>query len=99
MQRLTIPRPNRDEQTYIRLPSYEKLRNDPVLYAHASRVFHKETNPGNARVLVQRHGIHELWVNPPPIPLETDEMDWVLTMPTSGCRTRPMVMLKFPPMK
>ena len=68
---------NRDEQTYIRLPSYEKLRNDPILYAHASRVFHKETNPGNARVLVQRHGIHELWVNPPPIPLETDEMDWV----------------------
>ena len=65
------------EQTYIRLPSYEKLRNDPILYAHASRVFHKETNPGNARVLVQRHGIHELWVNPPPIPLETDEMDWV----------------------
>ncbi|MDX2350304.1 MAG: YgiQ family radical SAM protein [Porticoccus sp.] len=67
----------REEQTYIRLPSYEKLRNDPVLYAHASRVFHKETNPGNARVLVQRHGIHELWVNPPPIPLETEEMDWV----------------------
>ncbi|MEH6468425.1 MAG: YgiQ family radical SAM protein [Porticoccus sp.] len=67
----------RNERTYIRLPSYEKLRNDPVLYAHASRVFHKETNPGNARVLVQRHGIHELWVNPPPIPLETDEMDWV----------------------
>ena len=65
------------DQTYIRLPSYEKLRNDPILYAHASRVFHKETNPGNARVLVQRHGIHELWVNPPPIPLETDEMDWV----------------------
>ncbi len=68
---------NGSNQTYIRLPSYEKLRNDPILYAHASRVFHKETNPGNARVLVQRHGIHELWVNPPPIPLETEEMDWV----------------------
>lgn len=66
-----------DDQSFIRLPSYEKLRNDPVLYAHASRVFHKETNPGNARVLVQRHGIHDLWVNPPPIPLETSEMDWV----------------------
>jgi len=66
-----------DDKVYIRLPSYEKLRNDPVLYAHASRVFHKETNPGNARVLVQRHGIHELWVNPPPIPLDTKEMDWV----------------------
>lgn len=70
-------RSKKNEQAYIRLPSYEKLRNDPILYAHASRVFHKETNPGNARVLVQRHGIHELWVNPPPIPLETDEMDWV----------------------
>ena len=42
--------------TVIRLPSYEQVAQDPVLYAHASRVFHLETNPGNARALVQRHG-------------------------------------------
>lgn len=73
---------NADPTThYVRLPSFEKLRNDAVLYAHASRVFHKETNPGNARPIVQRHGSQELWVNPPPIPLTTDEMDWVFDLP------------------
>ena len=35
----------------------------------ASRVLHRESNPGNARHLVQKHGDRELWVTPPPIPL------------------------------
>lgn len=65
------------ETTYIRLPSFEKVRSDPALYAHASRVLHQESNPHNARTLVQKHGNKEIWVNPPPIPLETDEMDAV----------------------
>ncbi|MGB4361261.1 MAG: YgiQ family radical SAM protein, partial [Rhodoferax sp.] len=47
--------PPRD-RTVIRLPSYEQVRSDPVLYAHANRVLHLETNPGNARALVQAHG-------------------------------------------
>jgi uncharacterized radical SAM protein YgiQ len=42
--------------TVIRLPAYEQVKSDPVLYAHANRVLHLETNPGNARALVQRHG-------------------------------------------
>ena len=39
--------------TVMRLPSFEKVRNDTALYAHANRVLHLETNPGNARALVQ----------------------------------------------
>ena len=66
---------------YIRLPSYEKVSKDPVLYAHASRVLHQESNPHNARALVQRHGHRELWVNPPPIPLTTEELDAVFALP------------------
>ena len=65
----------------IRLPSFENVRNDPVLYAHASRVLHLETNPGNARALVQAHGGRDLWLNPPPIPLTTPEMDYVFGLP------------------
>ncbi|MFB9887089.1 YgiQ family radical SAM protein [Balneatrix alpica] len=65
------------ETTYIRLPSYEKVSKDPALYAHASRILHLESNPHNARALMQRHGNQELWINPPPIPLETEEMDAV----------------------
>lgn len=68
-------------KTYVRLPSFEKVSKDAVLYSHASRVLHQESNPMNARVLVQKHGNRELWVNPPPIPLETDEMDGVFGLP------------------
>ena len=65
----------------IRLPSYEKVVNDAALYAHANRVLHLETNPGNARALVQKHGDVDVWFNPPPIPLTTEEMDYVFAMP------------------
>jgi len=73
------------ERSVIRLPSYEQVRADPVLYAHASRVLHLETNPGNARALVQAHGegaiARDVWINPPPIPLTTAEMDHVFDLP------------------
>lgn len=69
------------QHAYVRLPSYEKVRNDPVLYAHASRVLHQESNPHNARALMQKHGNREVWVNPPPIPLTTEEMDGVFALP------------------
>lgn len=67
--------------SYIRLPSFNKVVNDAALYAHASRVLHQEANPYNGKVLVQKHGTQDVWVNPPPIPLETDEMDWVFDLP------------------
>ena len=71
--------------TAIRLPSYEQVRDDPVLYAHASRTFHLESNPGNARALIQAHGegagVRDVWLNPPPLPLSTEEMDHVFGLP------------------
>ena len=73
------------ERTVIRLPSYEQVKRDAVLYAHASRVLHLETNPGNARALVQKHGdgpaARDVWITPPPIPLATAEMDQVFDLP------------------
>lgn len=71
----------KDAKTYIRLPSFEKVRNDSALYAHASRVLHQEANPFNARPLIQKHGNREIWVNPPPLPLETEELDGVFDLP------------------
>jgi uncharacterized radical SAM protein YgiQ len=71
--------------TVIRLPAYEQVKADPVLYAHASRTFHLESNPGNARALVQAHGeganLRDVWLNPPPVPLTTPEMDYVYGLP------------------
>jgi uncharacterized radical SAM protein YgiQ len=82
------------ERTVIRLPSYEQVKSDPVLYAHANRILHVEANPGNARALVQAHGVavgetdpdklrlaRDVWINPPPIPLTTAEMDHVFDLP------------------
>ncbi len=77
LQQIAAKRAN----TYIRLPDYEKVSKDPVLYAHANRVLHLETNPGNARALVQRHGNRYVWINKPPIPLSTEEMDYVFDQP------------------
>jgi uncharacterized radical SAM protein YgiQ len=73
------------DKTVVRLPSYEAVKDDPVLYAHANRVLHLETNPGNARALVQQHGTgttaQDVWVTAPPIPLTTAEMDLVFDLP------------------
>lgn len=69
------------ELSVIRLPDFEQVANDPVLYAHANRILHLETNPGNARALVQRHADRDVWINPPPIPLSTEEMDFVFDLP------------------
>jgi uncharacterized radical SAM protein YgiQ len=76
-----IPRNADREVSVIRLPSYEQVAGDPVLYAHASRVLHQESNPGNARALVQRHGDLDVWLNPPPVPLTTKEMDAIYELP------------------
>ena len=72
-------------RSVIRMPSYEAVAQDPILYAHASRILHVESNPGNARALIQRHGegknAREVWINPPPIPLTMKEMDALYELP------------------
>lgn len=69
------------ETSFIRLPSFEQVISDKVLYAHTSRILHLETNPGNARALVQRYGKRDIWLNPPPLPLSTKEMDRLFALP------------------
>ncbi len=68
-------------RSVIKIPGFEQVVNSKPLYAHTSRVFHLETNPGNARALVQKHGRRYVWLNPPPIPLETEELDRVFELP------------------
>ena len=71
----------KNARTVVRLPAFEAVRDDPVLYAHASRVMHLESNPGNARALVQAHADRDVWLNPPPLPLSMEEMDGVFGLP------------------
>ncbi len=69
------------ETTYINLPTYEQVRDNKVLYAHASRIFHQEVNPTSAMPLMQKHGDRVIWLNPPAKPLAEDEMDGVFGLP------------------
>jgi uncharacterized radical SAM protein YgiQ len=79
-ERVAIRRAQR-AKTVVRIPAFEAVAYDPVLYAHASRTLHLESNPGNARALVQMHGERDVWLTPPPIPLTTEEMDFVFGQP------------------
>jgi uncharacterized radical SAM protein YgiQ len=76
-----LPKATDREHSVIRMPAYERVAEDAILYAHASRILHQEANPGNARALVQRHGDVDVWLNPPPIPLTTKEMDAIYELP------------------
>jgi uncharacterized radical SAM protein YgiQ len=83
---LTLSKPGKADKVprhlqVVQLPAYETVAKDKVAYAHASRVLHLETNPGNARALAQAHDTRFLWVNPPPIPLSTSDMDGLYELP------------------
>ena len=69
------------ENTYINLPTFEQVKDNKIMYAHASRIFHQEVNPTSAKPLVQSHGTRLIWLNPPATPLTQDEMDGVFGLP------------------
>lgn len=69
------------QKQVIELPSFDAVVKDKVLYAHASRILHLESNPGNARALAQVHDKRLLWINPPPIPLTSADMDGLYELP------------------
>lgn len=96
-------RPLDMNKTVVRLPSYEAVSADPVLYGQASYVLHEESNAGNARALIQRHGNRDVWLTQPPVPLSTPEMDGVYGLPYAraphpsygGARIPAWDMIKF----
>jgi uncharacterized radical SAM protein YgiQ len=63
------------------LPSYEDVVRDKLAFAEATRLFHNETNPYNARRLVQFHGRQAVVCNPPRFPLSGRAMDVVYALP------------------
>ena len=65
----------------IQLPSYEEVAVDKRAFAEMTRLAHLETNPYNARRLVQYHAREAVVINPPAMPLEEAEMDRVYGLP------------------
>src|SRR5262245_28297233 len=69
----------------ITLPRYEEVSGDDAASKRAfcamTKVSHQETNPHNARRLVQYHGREAVVVNPGALPLTQSEMDRVYGLP------------------
>ena len=65
----------------ITLPSYEQASTDKRAFVELTRVAHHETNPYNAKRLVQYHDREAVVVNPPALPLAEAEMDRIYGLP------------------
>jgi len=63
------------------LPSYEQVRADKMDFAEATKIIHNETNPYNARRLVQWHDRQAIVCNPPPLPVSQEIMDRIYGLP------------------
>ncbi len=63
------------------LPTYEEAARDKPAFARMSRRFQLETNPRNARPLLQVHGEQAVYFNAPALPLEEGEMDGLYDLP------------------
>src|SRR5581483_8097227 len=66
---------------YITLPTYEQVKSDKLAFVEATRVIHVNTNPFNAKTLVQFHDREAVVVTPPSLPLSREEMDAVYDLP------------------
>lgn len=69
------------EENTIQLPSFEEVSSDKRSFARMTKIAHLETNPFNAKRLVQYHGREAVVVNPPQLPMEEAEMDRVYGLP------------------
>ena len=66
---------------YVPLPSFEEVKSDKFAFAEATRRIHMETNPYNARALVQWHDRQAVVCNPPRLPESADAMDFFYDLP------------------
>ncbi|NDD90509.1 YgiQ family radical SAM protein [bacterium] len=65
----------------ITIPSFEEVRDDKKKFAKAAYFIEYEASPYNGRRLVQYHGSKAVVINPPALPLSTEEMDEIYEMP------------------
>src|SRR5205823_1745881 len=63
------------------IPSFEAVKADKLTFAEATRIIHINTNPFNAKTLVQYHERQAVVCNPPSLPLSEKEMDRVYDLP------------------
>ena len=65
----------------LTIPSFEQVREDKMEFAEATKIIHNETNPYNAKRLVQFHDRQAIVCNPPPLPVSQAAMDRIYGLP------------------
>ena len=65
----------------LALSSFEEVKADKRKFAQATKVIHQETNPLNAKTLVQFHDRQAVVCNPPALPMDQEDMDRVYGLP------------------
>lgn len=71
------------------IPSYEDVKTDKKRFAQATKIIHQETNPLNARRLLQYHDRQAVVCNPPGLPISEEDMDRIYGLPYTR-RPHPM---------
>ena len=66
---------------HVELPSFEEVCENRRLYADATRIEYAEHDPVRGKALIQPHDRRFLIVNPPAMPLTTEELDAVAELP------------------
>ncbi len=65
----------------ITIPSFERVSTGKTAYAQANKVEYEEHDPIRGRAVLQPHGNQVLIANPPAMPLDTAELDFVAELP------------------
>lgn len=71
------------------LPTYDEVKTDKLRFAEATKRIHLETNPLNAKRLVQYHDRQAVVCNPPGLPISQEDMDRAYGLPYTR-RPHPM---------
>ena len=72
---------NFNTSAYLQLPSWDEMKSDKDALMRSTTLIEKEMNPCNARGLIQRYGERLLVIEPPSMPLTSDELDKVHDLP------------------
>lgn len=68
-------------EDYIALPSYEQVSKDKMEYAKSFKIQFEEQDPIRGKGMLQKHGVKYIVQNPPAMPLTTEELDMVYSLP------------------
>ena len=80
---------------FLRIPTFEMVSTDKMQFAEATKIIHNETNPYNAKGLVQFHDRQAVVCNPPRFPFSKPAMDAIYGMPYTR-RPHPSYTEKIP---